>query len=95
MQNYAEKLKTLPHYGPRVIIGGTSFIFYKSIHGVNFYQDKDYFVFELKHDKGVYIVVGKVGVSDDEEIYNNFHEAIHSLEMEKDLQGELSLFDDN
>lgn len=89
MENYAEKLKNLPHYGPRVIIGGMSFLFYKSIHDVNFYKDKDYFVFELKRDKGVYIVVGKVGVSDDEEIYNNFHEALHSLDMETDLQNEL------
>lgn len=89
MRNYASVLDSLPKYGARVIIGGTSFHFYKSIHEINFYSDKDYIVFELKDDKGVYIVVGKVGVSSDTELLQNYGKALKLLGKQDLLQNKL------
>lgn len=89
MRNYADDLNSLPRYGARVIIGGKAFLFYKSIHEINFYSDKDYIVFELKDDKGVYIVVGKVGVSSDAELLQNYKKALTLLGKQDLLQNEL------
>lgn len=89
MRNYANELSSLPRYGARVVVGGAAFLFYKSIHTINFYSDKDYIVFELKDDKGVYIVVGKAGVSSDEELLQNYEKAITLLGKQDLLQNEL------
>lgn len=89
MRNYASDLDSLPKYGARVIIGSAAFHFYKSIHEINFYSDKDYIVFELKDDKGVYIVVGKVGVSSDAELLQNYRKALTLLGKQDLLQNEL------
>lgn len=89
MRNYADALKSLPKYGARVIVGSAAFHFYKSINTVNFYSDKDYIVFELEDDKGVYIVVGDVGVLSDEEILQNYTKALTLLEKQDFLQNEL------
>lgn len=89
MRNYASDLDSLPEYGARVIIGSAAFHFYKSIHEINFYSDKDYIVFELKDDKGVYIVVGKVGVSSDTELLQNCRKALTLLGKQDLLQNEL------
>ena len=93
MRNYADDLHTMPNFGAKVVIGGAAFLFYKKIHNINFFADKDYIVFELENDKGVYIVVGKVGVSSDEEIHRNFHKAISLLGLDDTLQQDLGLFD--
>lgn len=89
MRNYADDLSSLPQYGARVVIGSAGFLFYKSINTVNFYADKDYIVFELKDDRGVYIVVGKVGVSSDTELLQNYGKALVLLGKQDFLQGEL------
>lgn len=89
MRNYANDLSSLPRYGARVVVGGEAFLFYKSIHTINFYSDKNYIVFELKDDKGVYIVVGKAGVSSDEELLQNYEKAITLLRKQDLLQNEL------
>lgn len=93
MRNYADDLHAMPDFGAKVVIGGAAFLFYKKIHNINFFSDKDYIVFELENDKGVYIVVGKVGVSSDEEILENFHKAISLLGLDNTLQQDLGLFD--
>jgi len=90
LRNYASDLDSLPKYGARVIIGDTAFHFYKSIHTINFYSDKDYIAFELKDDKNVYIVVGKVGVSSDTELLQNYEKALISLGKQDLLQNELN-----
>lgn len=95
MRNYATDLSAMPDYGAKVVIGGAAFLFYKKIKNINFFADKDYIVFELENDKGVYIVVGKVGVSSDEEIISNFHKAISLLGLDEMLQPDLGLFDSN
>lgn len=89
MRNYASELGSLPKYGARVIIGGTAFHFYKSIHEINFYSDKNYIVFELKDDKGVYIVAGKVGVSSNTELLQNYEKSLELLGKQDLLQNEL------
>lgn len=89
MRNYATDLGDLPCYGARVIIGGSAFHFYKEINSINFYCDNDYIVFELKDDKGVYIVVGKVGFSSDTELLQNHKKALISLGKENQVQSEL------
>lgn len=89
MRNYANDLNSLPRYGARVVIGGEAFLFYKLINTINFYSDKDYIVFELKDDKGVYIVVGKVDVSSDTELLQNYEKAITLLGKQDLLQNEL------
>ena len=89
MRNYANDLSSLPRYGARVVVGGGAFLFYKSIHTINFYSDKNYIVFELKDDKGVYIVVGKAGVSSDTELLQNYEKAITLLGKQDLLQNEL------
>lgn len=89
MRNYATDLGNLPCYGARVVIGGQAFHFYKEINSINFYYDNEYIVFELKDDKGVYIVVGKVGVSSDTELLQNYTKALISLGKETLAQGEL------
>lgn len=95
MKNYANDLTTLPKYGARVIIGGTAFHFYKTISTVHFYSDKDYIVFQKHNDKHVYIVVGKVGVSSDEEVYANYQKAKDLLLYKNAEQQELPLFNEN
>ena len=89
MRNYATDLGSLPDYGAKVVIGGMAFHFYKEINSINFYCDNDYIVFELKDDKGIYIVVGKVGVSSDTELLQNHKKALISLNKETLAQGEL------
>lgn len=89
MRNYATDLGSLPDYGAKVVIGGMAFHFYKEINSINFYCDNDYIVFELKDDKGVYIVVGKVGVSSDTELLQNHKQALISLGKENQVQNEL------
>lgn len=89
MRNYATDLGSLPDYGAKVVIGGMAFHFYKEINSINFYCDNDYIVFQLKDDKGVYIVVGKVGVSSDTELLQNYQKALISLDKETLAQGEL------
>lgn len=89
MRNYADDLGSLHQYGARVVIGGAAFHFYKSIDTINFYSDNDYIAFELKDDKGVYIVVGKVGVSSNQELLQNYEKALISLGKQDFLQGEL------
>ena len=93
MRNYADDLHAMPDFGAKVVIGSASFTFYKKIYNINFFADKEYIVFELENDKGVYIVVGKVGVSSDEEIHKNFHKAISLLGLDDTLQQDLGLFD--
>lgn len=88
MRNYATYLGKLPNYGARVVIGGSAFHFYKEINSINFYCDKNYIVFQLKDDKGVYIVVGKVGVSSDTELLENHKKALISLGKENQVQSE-------
>lgn len=93
VRNYADDLHAMPDFGAKVVIGSASFTFYKKIYNINFFADKEYIVFELENDKGVYIVVGKVGVSSDEEIHKNFHKAISLLGLDDTLQQDLGLFD--
>ena len=92
MRNYADDLHAMPDFGAKVVIGGAAFHFYKSIHTINFYSDKDYIVFELEDDKGVYIVVGKVGVSSNTELLQNYKKALVLLNKQDLLQQELPLF---
>lgn len=91
MKNYAELLNKLTKYGPRVIITSITMRYYAQINGINFYADKDYICYELKREKGVYLILGKVGVSSDKEVYKNWHEAMNMLSVEKELAEELPL----
>lgn len=83
----------IPLYAGALIACECKAVFYKKLWGYTFYTIDDMITFRIDDIKPRFIIVGKVDVSDDENLYKGFIEVMNFLGYEVAVQGVFSIFD--
>lgn len=83
----------IPMFAGALIACEHKAVFYKKVRNCIFYTIDNHIVYKINGARPLFIVVGKVGVSDDEALFKDFINVMDFLGYEVDLQSELPLFD--
>lgn len=83
----------IPLYGGALIACEYKAVFYKKLRGYTFYTIDNQITFKVDGIRPSFIVVGQVGVSDDEALFKSFINVMDFLGYKVNLQSELLLFD--
>lgn len=83
----------IPYYSAALIACEHKAVFYKKLRGYAFYTIDNIITFRLDDIKPRFVILGLVGVSDDENLYKSFVEVMNFLGYEVDVQEVFSIFD--
>lgn len=83
----------IPCYAGALIACEHKAVFYKKLWGYAFYTIDNFITFKLDDIKPRFVILGLVGVSDDENLYKSFIEVMNFLGYKVDMQATLSIFD--
>ena len=83
----------IPMYGGALIACEQKAALYKKLRGYTFYTIDNQITFKVDGIRPSFIVVGQVGVSDDEALFKGFINVMDFLGYKVELQSELPLFD--
>lgn len=83
----------IPYYSAALIACEHKAAFYKKLRGYAFYTIDNIITFRLDDIKPRFVILGLVGVSDDENLYKSFVEVMNFLGYEVDAQEVFSIFD--
>lgn len=83
----------IPYYSAALIVCEHKAVFYKKLWGYAFYTIDNIITFKLDDIKPRFVILGLVGVSDDENLYKSFVEVMNFLGYKVDMQAALSIFD--
>lgn len=83
----------IPYYAGALIACEHKAIFYKKLWGYTFYTIDNIITFRIDDIKPRFIIIGLVGVSDDENLCKSFVEVMNFLGYKVDMQGVFSIFD--
>lgn len=82
----------IPMYAGALIACEHKATFYKKLWGYTFYTVDDFITFRIDDVKPQFVIVGKIGVSNNEELIKGFIEVMNFLGYKVDLQGIFSIF---
>lgn len=83
----------IPYYAAALIACEHKAVFYKKLWGYTFYTIDNIITFRINDIKPRFVILGLVGVSDDENLYKSFVEVMNFLGYEVDMQATLQIFD--
>lgn len=82
----------IPMYAGVLIACEHKATFYKKLWGYTFYTVDNFITFRIGDVKPQFVIAGKVGVSDDEELIKGFIEVMNFLGYKVEVQGVFSIF---
>lgn len=83
----------IPYYAAALINCEHKAVFYKKLWGYAFYTIDNIITFRFDGIKPRFVILGLVGVSDDETLYKSFVEVMNFLGYKVDMQAVLSIFE--
>lgn len=82
----------IPFYTASMIACEHEAVFYKELWGYTFYTINNAITFRIDDIKPRFVVIGLVGVSDDDELIKSFIEVMNFLGYKVDIQEVFSIF---
>lgn len=82
----------IPFYTAAMIICEHKAVFYKELWGYTFYTIDNAITFRIDGIRPRFVIIGLVGVSNDDELIKSFIEVMNFLGYKVDMQGVFSIF---